>query len=207
MSKNNLPSEPAPLSPLGYWQASVQIWMDFSKRTQSILADQLTGPRRAGVKRDADAETVASELLRTLSDMNLQHWQNTARLLESYPTWMRIPHSMTGSALVDWFDKIQRQSITDGQIAEAPVEPSARPQPLLTPDGKPDDLTRIKGIGPKLSKRLNDIGIYHFKQIAEWSADEALWVDDYLAFKGRVDRDGWVTQARILSSNGSTTVH
>ncbi|MEM7639427.1 MAG: hypothetical protein AAF269_10205 [Pseudomonadota bacterium] len=209
MTKPDLPEDSTPLSPFGYWQASLQTWSDFSQRTGEIMMAQLNG-RTGRTASDADAETLASELLRTLSDMNLRHWQNTARLLESYPAWMNVPHSMTGSALVDWFDKLQRQ--TGGLTArmsalEAPQIVEARPATLTVPDGAADDLTRIKGVGPKLSRRLNELGIYHFKQIADWSADQAHWVDDYLAFKGRVERDGWVKQARLLSANGSDTVH
>ena len=103
MPNRNLPKDSAPLSPWDYWQESLQTWTEFSQRTGKILFDQI-GARSASAKRlDPDSETLASELLRTLSDMNLQHWQNTARLLEGYPAWMRVPHSMAGSALVEWF--------------------------------------------------------------------------------------------------------
>lgn len=212
MSKHALPEDSTPLTPWGYWQASLQTWVDFSQRTGEIMTNQMSAKRGRAVKAEADAETLASELLRTLSDMNLRHWQNTARLLESYPTWMNLPNSMAGSALVDWFDRFQRQA--GGATAKSKASKSltefetvARPKTLKAPNGNADDLTRIKGIGPKLSKRLNEIGIYHFKQIAEWSEAEADWVDDYIASKGRVAREAWVSQARVLSANGSMTVH
>ncbi|MCX4198053.1 NADH-quinone oxidoreductase subunit NuoE, partial [Methylobacterium organophilum] len=66
--------------------------------------------------------------------------------------------------------------------------------------GKPDELTRIKGIGPGNSQRLNGLGIYHFDQIAAWSRDEIAWVGTYLAFPGRIDRENWVGQAKALSA-------
>ncbi|MEO1322775.1 MAG: hypothetical protein AAFV59_07185 [Pseudomonadota bacterium] len=207
MSNSNLPKEPAPLSPWDYWQESMQTWSEFSQRTGKILFDQFGAPSASTKPLDPNSETLASELLRTLSDMNLRHWQNTARLLESYPAWMRMPHSMAGSALVDWFDNYQRQAAPPQASAEPDITIEARPDTLTVPNGSADDLTKIKGIGPKLSKRLNALGIYHFKQIAEWSEDQAQWVDDYLAFKGRVAREAWISQARILSANGSTTVH
>ena len=60
-----------------------------------------------------------------------------------------------------------------------------------------DDLKRIKGIGPKLEKLCNQLGIYHFDQIATWSDREVAWVDHHLeGFKGRIERDEWVAQAR-----------
>lgn len=72
-------------------------------------------------------------------------------------------------------------------------------------DGKADDLKRIKGIGPKLEQLCNSMGFYHFDQIAAWSADEIAWVDDNLeGFKGRVTRDTWVEQAKLLASGAET---
>ena len=212
MTKRPLPEDSSPLTPWGYWQASWQTWADFSQRTGEIMMSQIGNQRGRALSSETDAETLASELLRTLSDMNLRHWQNTARLLESYPNWMNVPNSMAGSALVDWFDKFQRQAsgtTAKTKAAQAPTNDAvgARPDSLMAPNGKADDLTRIKGIGPKLSTRLNDIGIYHFKQIAKWSDQEAQWVDDYLASKGRVGRESWVSQARILSANGHATIH
>lgn len=69
--------------------------------------------------------------------------------------------------------------------------------------GKPDDLTRIKGVGPGNSQRLNALGIYHFDQIAAWTRDEITWVGTYLAFPGRIDRENWVGQAQSLSGTGN----
>jgi predicted flap endonuclease-1-like 5' DNA nuclease len=84
--------------------------------------------------------------------------------------------------------------------------PGTRPAALDGPrDGGADDLKRIKGIGPKLEKLCNSLGFWHFDQIAEWTADEVAWVDQNLeGFKGRVTRDSWVAQARLLASGGET---
>ncbi len=212
MSENDLPKAPSPLSPWEYWQESLRVWSDFSQQTGKIMMRQFAGGSDASKKLDPDADTLATELLRTLSDINLRHWQNTAQLLESYPAWLQVPQSMTGTALVDWFDNLQSQ--TGNKLRTAPLESAepqsgaeVRPRALPAPDGKADDLTRIKGIGPKLSKRLNEVGIFHFKQIAGWSDEESNWVDDHLSYKGRVAREAWVSQARILAANGSATVH
>lgn len=71
--------------------------------------------------------------------------------------------------------------------------------------GGADDLKKIKGIGPKLEKLCNELGFYHFDQIAGWSADEVAWVNANLAgFKGRVSRDNWVEQAKLLASGAET---
>jgi NADH-quinone oxidoreductase subunit E len=65
--------------------------------------------------------------------------------------------------------------------------------------GKPDDLQRISGIGPKNEKVLHTLGFFHFDQIAAWTAAQVAWVDDHLKFNGRIAREEWVKQARLLA--------
>ena len=81
-----------------------------------------------------------------------------------------------------------------------------RPEALTGPrGGTADDLKRIKGIGPKLEQLCFKLGFYHFDQIAAWESDEVAWVDANLeGFKGRVTRDEWVRQAKLLASGGET---
>ena len=74
----------------------------------------------------------------------------------------------------------------------------ARPSKMKKP-ARPDDLKLISGIGPKLEGVLNGLGIYKFEQISKWKKAERDWVDGYLNFKGRIDRDNWVSQAKKLS--------
>ncbi|MCT4332693.1 NADH-quinone oxidoreductase subunit E [Paracoccus sp. YLB-12] len=85
-------------------------------------------------------------------------------------------------------------------------EAGRRPEGLDAPrDGTPDDLKRIKGIGPKLEEVLNGMGFHHYDQIAAWGPAELAWVDDNLeGFKGRASRDEWVAQARTLADGGET---
>jgi predicted flap endonuclease-1-like 5' DNA nuclease len=66
---------------------------------------------------------------------------------------------------------------------------------------EPDDLTRIKGVGAKLSTRLGELGITRFAQIAAWSDADLARVDGQLgAFAGRPARDNWVAQCRFLAA-------
>ena len=65
--------------------------------------------------------------------------------------------------------------------------------------GEPDNLQMISGIGPKLEKLLHDLGIYYFAQIARWDEKAIAEVDDKLKFKGRIERDEWVRQAKLLA--------
>lgn len=91
-------------------------------------------------------------------------------------------------------------------VADAMPEAGRKPATLAQArDGGADDLKMIKGVGPKLEKLLHSMGFYHFDQVAAWSADEIAWVDDNLeGFKGRVSRDDWVAQAKLLASGQAT---
>jgi NADH-quinone oxidoreductase subunit E len=67
--------------------------------------------------------------------------------------------------------------------------------------GKGDDLELIWGVGPKLGKMLNEMGIWHYDQIARWTPAELAWVDARLTgFKGRALRDDWIAQSKKLAT-------
>jgi NADH-quinone oxidoreductase subunit E len=79
----------------------------------------------------------------------------------------------------------------------------ARPLAIEAPRGNsPDDLQRIRGVGPINEKRLHELGVFHFDQIAAWVISEIRWVGTYLAFPGRIDREQWVSQAAKLAAGG-----
>lgn len=108
-------------------------------------------------------------------------------------------------------------------VAEAPApQPEPAPEPAPTPEpvaaapepetgeakpvtldaaraGGADDLKKIKGVGPKLETTLNELGFYHYDQIAAWTEAEIAWVDSRLKFKGRIERDDWIAQAAELA--------
>ncbi|MER9641982.1 ATP-binding cassette domain-containing protein [Mesorhizobium sp. M0239] len=70
--------------------------------------------------------------------------------------------------------------------------------------GKADNLTRIKGIGTVNEKKLNDHGIFHFDQIGAWKKADVEAAEAYLAFDGRIAREEWVKQARLLGQGKDT---
>ena len=84
--------------------------------------------------------------------------------------------------------------------------PGKKPETLTAPrESGADNLKLIKGVGPKLEALCNQLGFYHFDQVARWTDEEVAWVDENLeGFKGRVSRDEWVSQARILAEGGET---
>ena len=103
--------------------------------------------------------------------------------------------------------------------SSAPDEPTSQPterdtnisddaKPIGLPqarDGTSDDLKRISGVGPKLEGTLHSLGIFHFDQIAEWNADNVAWVDEYLSFKGRIDREDWIAQAKEMAQEDGSS--
>ena len=84
-------------------------------------------------------------------------------------------------------------------VEEAQIEAEhARSEPAGGAEA--DDLTRIKGLGPKLAARLGELGVHRFDQIAGWSDAEIDRIDAELGrFQGRIRRDGWVEQAEYLA--------
>ncbi len=101
-------------------------------------------------------------------------------------------------------DKVARP--VEGSVAPASEGDGRKPEALQEArGGQPDDLKKIKGVGPKLEKLLHSMGFFHFDQIASWGAEEVAWVDQNLeGFKGRVTRDTWVEQAKLLAEGGET---
>jgi len=76
-----------------------------------------------------------------------------------------------------------------------------RPEYLPGPrNGIPDDLKEISGIGLKIEDKLNELGIYHFDQIANWTPENVKWIESYLVFKGRIYRENWIGQAKLLAA-------
>ncbi|WP_372837558.1 hypothetical protein [Phaeovulum sp.] len=93
--------------------------------------------------------------------------------------------------------------------AEAAAKPEAAEKPAAAArrkgKGKADDLKAIKGIGPKFEKLLKANGIRTYAQIAAWGPQDIAELEAKLeGFAGRVERDGWVEQAKTLASGGAT---
>jgi predicted flap endonuclease-1-like 5' DNA nuclease len=83
----------------------------------------------------------------------------------------------------------------------APVaKPKAAPKPKATPKIViPDNLELLKGVGPKLNTLLKSLGVTSFEQVADWSAADVREIDSRLGtFAGRISRDNWVDQAKLL---------
>jgi small subunit ribosomal protein S2 len=81
---------------------------------------------------------------------------------------------------------------------ELPPEASLGFQPLSGPRGVADDLKKLPGVSPDIEKRLNDLGIFHYWQLAEFGPDAAHNVGEEVGLPGRVE--GWIAQAKQLTA-------
>ena len=86
------------------------------------------------------------------------------------------------------------------RVAEGEAgEKVAKPAKAGTTATGGDDLKRLSGVGPALEKRLNENGVTSFAQIAGWTDADVAEMDEKLSFKGRIEREGWVEQAKDLA--------
>lgn len=141
-------------------------------------------------------ENKMREAFHQMANTNLRGWEQAANLWQATPEWMRWPHTEPGSMLTEWFDRANRatkKTIEDAAaVIDVPVAETTAPAPI-------DDLTLIKGVGPKMSKALINSGVTSFAQIAEWTSKDISAVENTLASKGRVAREKWVSQAKKLA--------
>ena len=90
--------------------------------------------------------------------------------------------------------------VADAGVASGEVKPAGLAAPR---GGAADDLKALEGVGPAMEKLLHELGIFHFDQIAAWGPAEVAWMDGNLkGFKGRVTRDKWVAQAKLIGEVG-----
>ncbi len=106
-------------------------------------------------------------------------------------------------------ERAQRNTaLIDSAPAATPMQPAAAPPVEAAPAASTakasagDDLTRIKGVGPKLATMLRDQDVTSFAQIAAWDEAEIDRIDATLGrFEGRIRRDDWVGQAQLLKDD------
>ncbi len=95
------------------------------------------------------------------------------------------------------------------KVEKPKAEPKAKKPAKAAPKAKKtadvaDDLKQLKGVGPKLEEKLHAAGVTRFAQIAAWGPEDVTEMDDKLSFKGRIERDGWIEQAKTLASGEET---
>ncbi|SMC45197.1 50S ribosomal protein L21 [Primorskyibacter flagellatus] len=97
-----------------------------------------------------------------------------------------------------------KAAVGAGSVAGVPV---ATPKKAAAKKAAPkaaaaggDDLKKLSGVGPALEKRLHENGVTTFAQIAAWTEADVTEMDEKLSFKGRIEREGWIAQAKDLAS-------
>lgn len=87
------------------------------------------------------------------------------------------------------------------ELSQADLRASGRNLLIGARFGPPDNLEIVRGIGPKLTELLYQLGVYYFWQVADWGPDDIAFVDSQLEqFQGRIERDQWVMQCRALAA-------
>ena len=136
------------------------------------------------------------------------HRQNFTQLLITSINGVAAPAKAASkspaakSAPVDTSKADKKPAPAKAAAASTAAASTEAPKFLDAPNGEPDDLKKISGVGGVLEGKLNALGIYHFSQIAALTDDEISNIDTHLNFPGRIKRDDWVGQAKNLAEGG-----
>ena len=137
---------------------------------------------------------IGSVLEEKLNDMGVYHFSQIAEFsatdIENINTHLNFPGRIERD---EWIP--QAQDLMKGGEGR-------KLKYLDGPEGEPDDLKLISGVGPVLEEKLNELGIYHFWQIAKFEQKDIDLVNDAMAFPGRIERDEWIAQAANLANGG-----
>ena len=107
---------------------------------------------------------------------------------------VEIPTEDAIEKALEALEEIEEQETdTTNETEEAGQKPELLSQPH---NGVKDNLTQIKGIGPKLEEKLNASGIYHFEQVANWTEANMIWLEAHTLFASRVKKESWITEAK-----------
>ncbi|AUD78550.1 50S ribosomal protein L21 [Kangiella profundi] len=111
----------------------------------------------------------------------------------------RRKHHMKRQGHRQWYTEVKISGIALDGAKPAAKKATAKKAPAKkAAKTEGDDLTKLSGVGPVIVGKLNDAGITTFKQIAEWTAEDVAKFDEQLNFKGRIEREGWIEQAKEL---------
>jgi N utilization substance protein A len=161
------------------------------------LETKLELGRKGILELDDLADLAGDELVELLPESGLTEESAGELIMAARAHWFGDDELAEGAAEAGAEEK--DDDFVGGPVDEDSLE-GERPRPLDAPNGRADDLKKISGVGPKLEEKLNGLGIYHYSQIAAFTPENIAWIDGYLSFKGRIERDDWVSQAGMLMS-------
>lgn len=137
---------------------------------------------------------IGSVLEEKLNDMGVYHYHQIAAFsdsdIQNINTYLDFPGRIERD---EWIP--QAKELMEGGTGRTLKY-------LDAPEGEKDDLKLISGVGPVLEEKLNDLGIFHFWQVAKFEARDIDLVNDAMAFPGRIERDEWIDQAKNLADGG-----
>lgn len=142
---------------------------------------------RAKAEAEAKAKAEAANVPPSNAAKPVTNTPETAPALKS-PSEVKVSNAAEKAASVE-------------TTKEYKLDDKNRPQPMERPEVV-DDLKLISGVGPKIEQTLHELGIFTFKQVAAWKKAERDWVDGYLSFHGRIEREDWMKQAKALAKGG-----
>lgn len=121
--------------------------------------------------------------------------------------WIAQAKVLASGKATDFSKRVKRGAVESSAGSGAPVDLGKKPRLLKAArKGGPDNLTLIDGVGNAIEKRLQEIGIYHFDQIAKLTDAEATWIGNEIGFPGRVQRENWIAESKLLAE-GRLTDH
>ncbi len=191
-------------SPFDLFAKSLNVWTETTlkayetwaqmavRQTEQMMSFQTLSPLSAMMMPD---ETRIREGFQKAADMNLNAWTEMAEKISALPDWARAPVEVPGRTLVDMFDMFRSFPTFETPTAEiTKMQSAAKPTPTSA-----DDLTAIKGIGPKMAEKLENYGIVSLSQIASWTKADIDQLDAEFSLGERITRQGWVGQAKALT--------
>ena len=176
---------------------------------------RLTSPKGGNPDDLKEIRGIGPAIEKTLNTEGVYHFQQIADFTPDNVRWVDKNVSIPGRVdRDDWIG--QAKALSSGQSYQgfaydpdsAVVTDDMRPKKLSSPTGgSADDLKRIKGVGPVIETTLNDEGIYHFQQVADFTPQNAMWVDKHISFPGRIHREDWIGQAKCLLDDSEYNGH
>ena len=116
-------------------------------------------------------------------------------------TIVRIEEILTGGKKPSAKKPAAKTQKPKAEPAAGAAQPAEAPA-FTRPDGEPDDLKKLPGVGPATEKKLNALGIATYAQIAAFTAAEIETVDAALKLKGKIEQDDWPSLAKELAGEG-----
>lgn len=120
--------------------------------------------------------------------------------------WVKQAKILAKGGTTDFAKRVDRGEVETSLGKGTVGDMGSQPMGLIgkARGGKPDNLTLIDGVGNAIEKRLHELGLFHFDQIAALSDEEASWVGNQIGFPGRVQRENWIGEAKVFAAGGTT---